>query len=115
MQVLSWSGALIDQFGINGLGTTKWSLFDPASDTVSGEMTSFTDHDMFCPSISMLPDGKILVGGGNNAEAASIYTDGVGWEATSQMNIPRGYSSAVTLSNGQVCVLRQSACCVVSA
>ena len=100
--MLSWSGFFADQFGINGLGSTKWIIFDPETDSPSGEMTSMTEHDMFCPSISMLPDGRIVVGGGNNAEATSIYTDGVGWEATSQMNIPRGYSSAVTLSNGQV-------------
>lgn len=102
MQVLSWSGFFADQFGINGLGSTKWVIFDPATDSVGPEMTSETDHDMFCPSISMLADGKIVVGGGNNAEATSIYTDGVGWEKTDQMNTPRGYSSAVTLSNGQV-------------
>ena len=111
MQVLSWSGFFADQFGINGLGSTKWVIFDPATDTATGEMTSMTDHDMFCPSISMLPDGRIVVGGGNNAEATSIYTDDVGWEATSQMNIPRGYSSAITLSNGQVRLFQLLAQC----
>ena len=89
-------------FGNNGLGTTKWAVFDPSSDSVGPEQTSFTDHDMFCPSISMLSDGSFVVGGGNNAEATSIYTEADGWQKAAQMNIPRGYSSSVTLSNGQV-------------
>jgi galactose oxidase len=103
MQVLVWSSALTDMFGINGLGSTKWTLFDPTSDTFGSEMTAFTEHDMFCPAISMLADGRIHVAGGNNAEATSIYSDVSGeWVATSKMNIPRGYSSSVLLSNGQV-------------
>lgn len=110
MQLLTWSSAFKDKFPDKGAGTTKWALFDPASNSVGPEQTSFTDHDMFCPSISMLGDGSIVVGGGNNAEATSIYVDGTGFEKAAQMNIPRGYSSSVTLSDGKV---RAAVCAVL--
>jgi galactose oxidase len=61
-----------------------------------------TNHNMFCPGISMLGSGAIVVTGGSTAEKTSIYTPGQGWLAGPDLNIPRGYQGQTTLSNGKV-------------
>jgi galactose oxidase len=62
-------------------------------------------HGMFCPGTSSLADGRILITGGLTEQKATIYnpfTDT--WTATTEMNVPRGYQSQMTLANGQVFV-----------
>ncbi|TFC24916.1 hypothetical protein E3O53_15245 [Cryobacterium sp. TMT2-18-3] len=65
-----------------------------------------TGPDMFCPGVSILPDGRILISGGSNAASSTIYNPANNtWSAATPMNIPRAYQSNVTLSNGQVFLL----------
>ncbi len=85
---------------------TATSIYDPITDTATDRIVSHTRHDMFCPGIANLPDGRVLVSGGSSGEETSIYdpeTDS--WETAPEMNIGRGYQSNVTLSDGGVFTL----------
>jgi len=62
-----------------------------------------TDHDMFCPGISVDFNSRIAVTGGDRAARTSIYdVSGKEWIYAPNMTIPRGYQSSVTVSNGQI-------------
>jgi N-acetylneuraminic acid mutarotase len=53
----------------------------------------------------MLPNGDIIVTGGQNANRTSIYQLASGkWNAAQEMSISRGYASSALLSNGKVCL-----------
>jgi galactose oxidase len=63
------------------------------------------EADMFCPSISFLPNGEILVAGGSSSYHTSTFNPFLGlgaWVNDADLNIPRGYNASVTLSNGNV-------------
>lgn len=58
---------------------------------------------MFCPGISSLADGRIVITGGENAEAVSIYDPKTNaFARASDMRIARGYQTSVTLSDGRI-------------
>lgn len=58
---------------------------------------------MFCSRISALQDGRIVITGGSDAEAVSIYnpTNNQSTRAP-DMKIARGYQTSATLSEGRV-------------
>ncbi|TLS25571.1 hypothetical protein PpBr36_06937 [Pyricularia pennisetigena] len=95
----SWG---VDAFG-GASGLTQFGSLDLASLQSTHREIANTRHDMFCPGISQLADGRILIQGGSDAEAVSAYdpkTDSFTRE--SDLKIARGYQSAATLSNGEV-------------
>lgn len=58
---------------------------------------------MFCPGISALEDGRIIITGGSNAEVSSIYDPASNsFSRAADMKIPRGYQTSATLSDGRV-------------
>jgi galactose oxidase len=62
-----------------------------------------TGHDMFCPGISALPDGRIIVTGGNDSDRTSIYNPATdAWTSGPDLVTPRGYQASATLSDGRV-------------
>ena len=76
---------------------------DPVTGAVSRETVTVTNHDMFCPGISMLSNGNYVVSGGNDASVVSIYSPANDqWIRAADMNIARGYQSSVTLGNNEV-------------
>jgi galactose oxidase len=84
-------------------GFTQFAEFDHRTGAISERQVTETHHDMFCPGISSLADGRLIITGGSNAEKTSIYnpssntfTPGV------NMQIARGYQSSTILSNGKV-------------
>jgi galactose oxidase len=100
-KVLTWSSYLPDNFG--GTGKTVTAILDPATGAVTQRTVSETGHDMFCPGISMLPDGRVLVTGGDDSGNTSIYNPADDtWTAGPRMNVPRGYQSSATLADGRV-------------
>lgn len=104
-KLLAWSAYAIDRFGGSN-GYTQTAIMDLTTGQVTQRRVDNTGHDMFCPGIAMLADGRVLVTGGSNAARASIYdprTDA--WTAASDMNIPRGYQAMTLLSNGDAFVL----------
>ncbi|TLD09604.1 hypothetical protein PspLS_11727 [Pyricularia sp. CBS 133598] len=95
----SWG---VDAFG-GASGLTQFGSLDLASHQSTHREIANTHHDMFCPGISQLADGRILIQGGSDADAVSVYdpnTDQFTREAN--LKIARGYQSACTLSNGEV-------------
>ena len=106
-RLITWSSQFPNTFREIGDGVTFTQLFDPGANGGLGASlamrTTQTDHDMFCPGINNLADGRILSAGGTTSERTSIYdplTDR--WSRAADMNIPRGYQGNVTLPSGAV-------------
>jgi hypothetical protein len=105
VQVLTWSAFSANNFGgNNGAAQTVTATYDPVSGTVSTATVTVTNHDMFCPGITMLGSGDIVVTGGSNAEKTSIYDVLTNqWKPGPNMIRPRGYQASALLSTGEVC------------
>lgn len=99
-KVLAWSAK--DRLSFGGTTGRTWTtVFDPQNETSTATLVSETNHDMFCPGISNLADGRIMATGGSGNNRTSIYNPENGvWTAASPMNTPRGYQGQVTLNDG---------------
>jgi galactose oxidase len=103
-KVLTFSSYKVNTFV--GTGITYTATFDPKTDTVSERIVTQTDHDMFCPGMSLESTGLTIVTGGDDASKLSIYnpvTDT--WTAGAPMNIPRGYQASTSISDGRIFVI----------
>jgi galactose oxidase len=101
-KILTWSAFQSDSYS-GGRGRTVTATYDPDTGVVTQRTITETGHDMFCPGIATLPDGRIMVMGGNNSEKTSIYDpDTDAWTTGPAMTTPRGYEAAATLSDGRV-------------
>ncbi|KAI6359560.1 hypothetical protein MCOR25_007009 [Pyricularia grisea] len=101
-RIMFFSSWGVDAFG-GASGLTQFGSLDLNSHQSTNRQIANTHHDMFCPGISQLSDGRIIIQGGSDAEAVSVYdptTDAFTREAN--LTIPRGYQSSCTLSNGEV-------------
>jgi galactose oxidase len=104
-KVLLWSAYRPDTFHV-GASMTQTAVLDLATGTVSARTVTETGHDMFCPGTALLPDGRLLVNGGDTNDRTSVYDPATAtWTADAPLVIPRGYQSAVTLSDGRVFTL----------
>ncbi|WP_234323651.1 discoidin domain-containing protein [Streptomyces sp. NRRL F-2580] len=104
-KLLAWSAYAADRFGGSN-GYTQTAILDLKTGKVTQRRIDNTGHDMFCPGIAMLADGRVLVTGGSNAEKASVYDPATdAWSATTSMNIARGYQAMTLLSTGEAFVL----------
>jgi galactose oxidase len=67
------------------------------------ELVSSTNHDMFCPGTTVLPNGVIMISGGSKSNATTFYDyrDNK-WSVGPQMKIPRGYQAHTLLATGEV-------------
>ena len=106
LQVLVWSGGAVDHFVGGDAGQTWYAVFNPNSNSVGALQTVNLNHDMFCPGIAQQADGDLMIvggsAGGDGAGSTSTWTGGA-FTQSPTLNIPRGYNSAVTLANGNVC------------
>lgn len=58
---------------------------------------------MFCPGISALEDGRILIQGGSDAKKNSFYNPATNeFTKAPDLLVARGYQSGATLSDGRV-------------
>ncbi|MEU1075626.1 MULTISPECIES: discoidin domain-containing protein [unclassified Streptomyces] len=104
-KLLAWSAYAVDRFGGSN-GYTQTAIMDLTTGHVTQRRVDNTGHDMFCPGIALLADGRVLVTGGSNASRASIYDPATdSWSSTADMNITRGYQAMTLLSNGDAFVL----------
>ena len=100
-RLLVWSSWKANDFGGSPGGLTQTANYDPTSGVISQRTVTNTQHDMFCPGLSLDATGRPVVTGGINSEKTSIYDPSAdAWLAASNMQIPRGYQSQATLSDG---------------
>jgi cytochrome c peroxidase len=105
-KVLIWSAYDRYTFGSNVSAQTLTAVFDPATGQSTERMITETAHDMFCPGTSYLPDGRLLITGGDTPGRSSIYNPGTAsWSAGGNLNVPRGYQGQVTVDDGRAFVL----------
>ena len=108
-RLILWSAdeaASMNFDGSNASPYTQTAVLDLTTGQVTGAAVSNTAHDMFCPGVSILTDGKVLVTGGISNTLASIYDPTTNsWTSAKPMNIPRAYQGQTTLSDGQAFVL----------
>jgi galactose oxidase len=102
-KVLTWSAYKMDTYtGTDGIRTMT-ATFDPATGVVTQREVTETGHDMFCPGLSVLADGRVIVTGGNNNQKTSIYDPATdAWTDGGNMTVGRGYQASVTLGSGKV-------------
>ena len=99
-KLITWSSAAPDSFG-GSKEQTVTAIYDPVTGTVTQETITNTQHDMFCPGVSLSANAKIIVSGGDNNQATSSYFNGQ-WTSAAKLNIPRGYNAQATLSSGDI-------------
>ena len=91
-----------DAFG-GASGLTQFGDINFVTGAISKREISNTHHDMFCPAISQLEDGRILVQGGSDAEAVSIYDPKTNeFTRAADLQVARGYQTSTILSDGRV-------------
>jgi len=108
-RLLTWSASSPTTFVEVSTGATFTEIFDPTlgvAGQATGQFVSNLNHDMFCPGINLLPDGRIMAAGGATSDRTSIFNPDTGqWTPADRMNIPRGYQGNVTLSDGSIFTL----------
>lgn len=106
-KILMWSADSTISFGGGGVdGNTYTTVFDPIAQKATDAVLTSLGHDMFCPGLNLLADGKIFVNGGVSSRKTSVYDPAThAWSPSNLMNIARGYQSSVTLSDGAVFTL----------
>lgn len=101
-RVLLFSAYRNDTFG-GASGKTQFADLNFETGVVSHREVADTNHDMFCPGISQLADGRINIQGGSNAEVTTLYDPATNtFTRGSDLAEPRGYQTSTILSNGKV-------------
>lgn len=101
--VLTWSSYNYATFTGPSGGQTWTATYNPFSQVVSDRLVTNTQHDMFCPGLSLDFNGRSVVTGGNNAAKTSIYDPNNNvWIAGPNMKISRGYQASATMSDGRI-------------
>lgn len=100
--VLTWSASKSTDY--NGpSGQTITSTFDPATGNATEAIIRVTNHDMFCRGTAYLGDGRIMITGGADSTATTLY-DPVSdtWTSGPSMEIARGYHAMTLLTDGSI-------------
>ena len=85
---------------------TNVAVLDLKTGKVTEPIDVNTHHQMFCEGLAVLADGRVLINGGSNDRATTIYNPATNtWTIGPLMNIPRAYNADTTLSNGKVLTL----------
>ncbi|MES2889259.1 MAG: discoidin domain-containing protein, partial [Pseudomonadota bacterium] len=103
-KILLWASGTKFDVGTGGMTyTTQW---DPLTGEVTERRVDETGHDMFCTGTANLPDGSLLVNGGNDSAKTSTFNALTNqWSTSAPMNIARGYQANTVLADGSVLTL----------
>lgn len=105
-KVLIWSSYQASTFTGSPGGLTVTASYDPAAETVTQRTITNTNHDMFCPGLSLDFNGRVFVTGGNDNKRASLYDSPFdSWAKAPDMLIGRGYQSQCTIGDGRTFVI----------
>ena len=101
-RIVYWSA--FNRFDFRGeKGATATAIFNPRNGKSTARQVQNTDHDMFCPGTATLEDGRILITGGSNAAAVTIYNPATNrWTKETRMKVSRGYHTMTALHDGSV-------------
>jgi galactose oxidase len=100
-KIVTFASYEVNTFG--GSGNTYTATYDPATGIVTERDVVNTDHDMFCPGLSIDANGRAVVTGGDDASKTSIYDPSTdSWSIGATMQIARGYQASATLSDGRI-------------
>jgi hypothetical protein len=67
------------------------------------QLVTATNHDMFCPGTTFLPNGKVMISGVSNSNATSFFDyQNNQWSVGPQMIIAHGYQAHTLFANGEV-------------
>jgi galactose oxidase len=103
-KILAWASD--SQLTYSHVEQTYTEVIDPVAGSDSELLVSSTHHNMFCPGIANLPDGDILVNGGDTNTPTSIYNWRAAiWSAAAPMNVGRGYEGTVLNADNTVFTL----------
>ncbi|KAM0227732.1 hypothetical protein ACHAPO_011300 [Fusarium lateritium] len=101
-QLLFFSSWGADAFG-GASGRTQFGALDLPTGVVAQREVADTHHDMFCPGMSQLGDGRIIIQGGSDAEAVTFYNPkDNSFTRGPDMKMPRGYQTSTILSDGRI-------------
>ncbi|KAF1359310.1 galactose oxidase-like protein precursor [Lizonia empirigonia] len=101
-RLLVFSSWGVDAF-TGASGRTQFADYNFNSGAVSNRTVANTQHDMFCPGISALEDGRILIQGGSDANVNSFYHPANNsFTRAPDLLMSRGYQASVTLSDNRV-------------
>ncbi|KAK3497075.1 putative galactose oxidase precursor [Neurospora hispaniola] len=104
--IVLWSSWASDQFHSTPGGQTAMARWNPFTKEVSKRIVTNTQHDMFCPGISIDGTGMMVVTGGNDASPTSLYDGELDkWIKGPDMHLRRGYQASTTLADGRVFVI----------
>jgi galactose oxidase len=98
----------VDSMAFNTIPNTitKVAILDLNTGKVTEPADINTHHQMFCEGLALLADGRVLINGGSNDRATTIYNPTTNtWTVGPLMNIPRAYNADTLLSTGQVLTL----------
>lgn len=115
-KVLYWdwlvSGVMDNSAEHNDYPSTRILLWDPANPTAPGERLDVIGANLFCAGFSHLPNGDLLVAGGNlGQEMAGLEHTWVyswrnkTWTRSQDMERPRWYPSVASLANGESLII----------
>jgi hypothetical protein len=77
-------------------------VYDPLKNTHVYKVIAIP-HNMFCTGTTMLPDGRVLVNGGNQGASTSIFSPStLSFSSAQAMKISRGYNANTLLPDGSV-------------
>jgi galactose oxidase len=100
-RVLMWSSDKPDSFGHSN--STATVIYDHIAGDIKAYNITATNHNMFCPDLSLDMAGRPVVTGGSTSSHTSIYdAEQEMWLAGPELQIGRGYHAQVTISDGRI-------------
>lgn len=105
-KLLTFSALADTKYTLTPDTITKVAILDLNTGKVTEPININTHHQMFCEGLALLADGRVLINGGSNDRATTIYDPVTNtWNVGPLMNIPRAYNADTLLSTGQVLTL----------